>query len=138
MSANEALNSFLAAIAELDYDSIPGGVDDLVGDRSWMRQYCSEYGTHKTMYNILQLIHTSQGFYQRGDPTNPLSIETSFRSLERFQQQCNSAFPTKLPPAPQVEHINKYGGWLMNVSNVFFTNGECTSIIRYSPCLWMC
>ena len=69
------------------------------------------------------------GFYQRGDPTNPLSIETSFRSLERFQQQCNTAFPEGIPPAPAVEHINKYGGWNMTPSNVFFTNGECT----YSP-----
>ncbi|KAK7689248.1 hypothetical protein QCA50_007939 [Cerrena zonata] len=107
ISINDTLDAFLAAITELDYDSIPGDADDPITDRSWMRQYCSEYG-----------------FYQRGDPNNPLSIETSFRSLERFQQQCNSAFPTRLPPTPQVGHVNKYGGWLMNVSNVFFTNGE--------------
>ena len=68
---------------------------------------------------------TSAGFYQRGDPDNPLSIETSFRSLERFQQQCNETFPWA-PASPQVEHINKYGGWNMTPSNVLFTNGECT------------
>lgn len=38
-----AFEAFLTAIAELDYDSIPF-TDDPVGDRSWMWQYCSEYG----------------------------------------------------------------------------------------------
>ncbi|EPQ56217.1 peptidase S28 [Gloeophyllum trabeum ATCC 11539] len=102
-----AFDAFLAGLAETDYDSIPGNPDDPVQDRSWMWQYCSEYG-----------------FYQRGDPTNPLSIETAFRSLELFQQQCDAAFPEGLPVSPQVENINKYGGWEMNPSNVFWTNGE--------------
>ncbi|KAJ7623506.1 peptidase S28 [Roridomyces roridus] len=101
-----AFDAFLVALAELDYDSIPGNADDPVQDLSWMRQYCSEYG-----------------FYQRGDPTNPLSIETSFLSLELFQQQCNEAFPD-LPSSPQVQHINKYGGWNMTPSNIMFANGE--------------
>lgn len=39
-----AFESFLTALAEIDYDSIPGGADDPVADRSWMWQYCSEYG----------------------------------------------------------------------------------------------
>lgn len=39
-----AFNAFLIALAELDYDSIPGNADDPVQDLSWMRQYCSEYG----------------------------------------------------------------------------------------------
>ncbi|RPD58936.1 peptidase S28 [Lentinus tigrinus ALCF2SS1-6] len=104
---DSALEAFLTAIKEVNYDAIPGNADDPVQDRSWMWQYCSEYG-----------------FYQRGDRSNPLSIETSFRSLERFQQQCNDAFPSGLPPAPAVENINKYGGWNMTPSNVFFTNGE--------------
>ncbi|KAF8999273.1 serine carboxypeptidase S28-domain-containing protein [Cyathus striatus] len=99
--------AFLVALAEIDYDSIPGDPDDPVQDRSWMWQYCSEYG-----------------FYQRGDPKNPLSIETSFLSLELFQQQCNSTFPKSLPPSPDVDHVNKYGGWHMNPSNVMFSNGE--------------
>ncbi|KAF8959584.1 peptidase S28 [Flammula alnicola] len=101
------LKAFLTAIAELDYDSIPGTPDDPVQDRSWMWQYCSEYG-----------------FYQRGDPNNLLSIETSFLSLELFQQQCNEAFPQGLPSSPQVGNVNKYGGWNMNPSNVMFANGE--------------
>ncbi|KAF7301782.1 Peptidase S28 [Mycena indigotica] len=103
---SKALDAFLVAIGELDYDSIPGNADDPVQDMSWMRQYCSEYG-----------------FYQRGDPQNPLSIETSFLSLELFQQQCAETFPD-LPASPQVQKVNKYGGWHMNPSNVLFTNGE--------------
>ncbi|TBU30170.1 serine carboxypeptidase S28-domain-containing protein [Dichomitus squalens] len=102
-----ALNAFLTGIKQVNYAAIPGNADDPVQDRSWMWQYCSEWG-----------------FYQRGDPDNPLSIETSFRSLERFQEECNTAFPEGLPSAPAVAHINKYGGWNMTPSNVLFTNGE--------------
>ncbi|CDO68396.1 hypothetical protein BN946_scf184815.g43 [Trametes cinnabarina] len=102
-----ALDAFLTAIQEVNYDAIPGNPDDPVQDRSWMWQYCSEYG-----------------FYQRGDPNNPWSIETSFRSLELFQAECNSAFPRGLPPSPAVQNVNKYGGWNMTPSNVLFTNGE--------------
>ena len=42
--ADAALDAFLAAVAQLDYDAIPGGTDDPVADRSWMWQYCSEWG----------------------------------------------------------------------------------------------
>ncbi|THU93213.1 peptidase S28 [Dendrothele bispora CBS 962.96] len=103
---DQTFDAFLVALAELDYDSIPSQ-DDPATDRAWMRQYCSEYG-----------------FYQRGDPNNPLSIETSFLSLNLFQQQCNETFADHLPTWPQVGNLNKYGGWEMNVSNVLFTNGE--------------
>ncbi len=41
--AQVAFEAFLKALAELDYDSIPF-TDDPVQDRSWMWQYCSEYG----------------------------------------------------------------------------------------------
>jgi hypothetical protein len=94
-------------IAELDYASIPFN-DDPVADMSWMWQYCSEYG-----------------FYQRGDPSNPKNIETSFLSLDLFQDQCNQTFGIGLPTSPQVEHVNKYGGWNMQPSNTMWTNGEC-------------
>ncbi|KLO08900.1 peptidase S28 [Schizopora paradoxa] len=103
----DAFDAFLVALGELDYDSIPGDPDDPVTDMSWMWQYCSEYG-----------------FYQRGDPANPLSIETSFLSLELFQAQCNETFPEGLPASPAVGNVNKYGGWNMTPSNVLFTNGE--------------
>lgn len=101
-----AFQSFLKGIAELDYDSIPFQ-DDPAGDLSWMWQYCSEYG-----------------FYQRGDPSNTKNIETTFLSLELFQMQCNETFGEALPTSPQVEHVNKYGGWNMQPSNIMWTNGE--------------
>ncbi|KAF9450697.1 hypothetical protein P691DRAFT_440039 [Macrolepiota fuliginosa MF-IS2] len=101
-----AFTAFLTAISELDYDSVPF-TDDPAGDRSWMWQYCSEYG-----------------FYQRGDRNNPLSIQTAFQSLDLFQQQCNETFPEMLPASPQTQKVNKYGGWNMNPSNVMFANGE--------------
>ena len=44
LGVDAAFNAFLTGIAELDYDSIPGDPDDPVTDRSWMWQYCSEYG----------------------------------------------------------------------------------------------
>lgn len=79
------------------------------------------------------------GFYQRGDPSNPLSIETSFRSLELFQSECNEVFPEGLPPSPAVDHVNKYGGWLMTPSNVLFANGECEKGIHdYSSPAYAC
>ncbi|KZV63333.1 peptidase S28 [Peniophora sp. CONT] len=106
MPVEDVFEAFLTAIEQVDYDDITGSPDDPVTDLSWMRQYCSEYG-----------------FYQRGDPSNPLSIETSFESLELFQAQCNETFPDLNGP-PAVDHILKYGGWNMNPSNVLFTNGE--------------
>lgn len=129
-----AFHAFLTAISELDYDSIPGSPDDPVQDRSWMWQYCSEYGENRLkMGNLrIRLLNACPGFYQRGDPTNPLSIETSFLSLDLFQQQCNQTFPDGLPPSPQVANVNKYGGWDMNPSNVMFTNGECSFSFRSS------
>ena len=39
-----ALDAFLTAIVEVNYDAIPGNPDDAVTDMSWMWQYCSEYG----------------------------------------------------------------------------------------------
>lgn len=78
------------------------------------------------------LLRISIGYYQRGDPNDPLSIETSFLSLEVFQQQCNEAFKDHLPSWPQVQNINKYGGWDMQPSNVLFTNGECESMFLSS------
>ncbi|KAJ8695620.1 hypothetical protein PTI98_008204 [Pleurotus ostreatus] len=47
-----AFRAFLVAITQLDYDSIPRGADDPVTDRSWMWQYCSEYGRLSTMMSL--------------------------------------------------------------------------------------
>jgi len=43
---DSVFKAFLTAISEIDYDSIPGNADDPVQDRSWMWQYCSEYGMY--------------------------------------------------------------------------------------------
>ena len=123
-----SFKAFTIALAELDYDSIPGDPDDPVQDMSWMWQYCSEYGESSLILTASWSSYTDfglKGFYQRGDSDNPLSIETSFLSLELFQSQCNETFPEGLPASPAVDHVNKYGGWLMTPSNVLFTNGEC-------------
>lgn len=98
--------AFLTGIAQIDYDSIPTS-DDPIQDMSWMWQYCSEYG-----------------YYQRGNPSNPHTIESKFTSLELFQDNCNKAFPVGLPPSPNVTEPNKYGGWHINPSNIMFSSGE--------------
>lgn len=77
------------------------------------------------------------GFYQRGDPNNALSIETSFLSLDLFQEQCNQTFGEGLPASPQVQNVNKYGGWNMNPSNVMFSNGECECTC-HTPLITVC
>jgi hypothetical protein len=40
-----AFRAFLTGLAETNYDALQGDPDDPVQDRSWMWQYCSEYGT---------------------------------------------------------------------------------------------
>lgn len=94
-----ALDAFLTGIVQINYDAIPGEIirtDDPVTDMSWMWQYCSEYGA-SPIASASRKIPRAQpglncdssvlplGFYQRGDPDNPLSIETAFRSLGLFQ-----------------------------------------------------
>ncbi|KAF2239202.1 hypothetical protein EV356DRAFT_528482 [Viridothelium virens] len=110
-----AWKSFLTGIAQIDYDSIPysGDQDE---NNSWMWQYCSEYG-----------------FYQRGNPENPHTIESQFISLALFQSQCNETFPEGLPPSPNVAAPNKYGGWNINPSNIMFASGEYDPWRAYSP-----
>ncbi|KAK5123862.1 hypothetical protein LTR85_002058 [Meristemomyces frigidus] len=110
-----AWNAFLVGIAEIDYDSVPY-TDDPIQDYSWMWQYCSEYG-----------------YYQRGNPDNPHTIESRFISLEYFQANCNATFPVGLPPSPNVRQPNKYGGWNINPSNIMFTSGEYDPWRALSP-----
>ena len=50
LGVEAAFDSFLTGIIEIDYDSIPGTADDAVQDRSWMWQYCSEYGKPSALY----------------------------------------------------------------------------------------
>lgn len=44
-----ALDAFLTAIKTVNYAAIPGNADDPVQDRSWMWQYCSEYGEYSRL-----------------------------------------------------------------------------------------
>lgn len=110
-----AWQAFLTGIAEIDYDSIPYH-DDPIQDMSWMWQYCDEYG-----------------YFQRGDPSNPHTIQSSFTSLSLFQASCNSTFPVGLPPSPNVSIPNKYGGWHINPANIMFSSGEYDPWRSLSP-----
>ena len=73
------------------------------------------------------------GFYQRGNPQNPHTIESEFISLALFQSQCNETFPQGLPLSPNVAASNKYGGWYINPSNTMFASGEYDPWRAYSP-----
>ena len=50
-----AFQAFLTAISEVDYNAIRGTPDDPVQDRSWMRQYCTEYGM-STVISVLTFL----------------------------------------------------------------------------------
>ncbi|MCJ1238530.1 hypothetical protein MMC14_006520 [Varicellaria rhodocarpa] len=114
-----AWSAFLTALATIDYDSLPS-TDDPIQDTSWMWQYCSEYG-----------------YYQRGNPSNPHTVESRFLSLDLFQSACNDTFPDDagdlLPPTPNVAVPNKYGGWAINPSNTMFASGEFDPWRSLSP-----
>lgn len=110
-----AWHAFLVGIAEIDYNSVPYN-DDPIQDYSWMWQYCSEYG-----------------YYQRGNPDNPHTIESRFISIDSFQASCNNTFPSGLPPSPNIEAANKYGGWHINPSNIMFSSGEYDPWRALSP-----
>ncbi|KAL9109972.1 MAG: hypothetical protein Q9227_005495 [Pyrenula ochraceoflavens] len=109
-----AWQAFLTALAQIDYDSIPGS-DDPIAAASWTWQYCSEYG-----------------FYQRGNPENPHTIQSRFISIDAIQANCNETFPYA-PSSPEVSKPNKYGGWQINPSNVMFSSGEFDPWRTYSP-----
>ena len=75
---------------------------------SWMWQYCSEFG-----------------YYQVADPNNPVNIVSTYYTLAEQQAWCDQMFNNANPRQPNVTTVNKYGGWDMSPSNVFFSNGEC-------------
>lgn len=111
-----AWKAFLTGIAAIDYDSIQNNGIDLIAGYSWMWQYCSEYG-----------------YYQRGNPENPHTIESRFISLQNFQSQCDETFTEGLPSSPNVSEPNKYGGWNINPSNTMFSSGEYDPWRALSP-----
>lgn len=112
-----AWHAFLVALAEMDNDAIESPtLDDQVGSHSWKYQYCSEYG-----------------YYLRGNPENPHTIQSQFISLDYRQAKCNNSFPGLLPPSPNVTAPNVYGGWRMQPSNTMFTTGQYDPWRAYSP-----
>ncbi|KAI3397057.1 hypothetical protein diail_11293 [Diaporthe ilicicola] len=116
-NVSTAWNAFLVALVELNYDEIESvSPEDPVQGYSWTYQYCSEYG-----------------YYQRGNPDNEHTIESQFISIDYFQYSCNSVFPGLLPPTPNVEASNRYGGWLMQPSNTMMTGGQYDPWRALSP-----
>ena len=66
------------------------------------------------------------GFFQVANPHNNRSIQSQFLSLDAQQQTCLDSFPEgAVPPKPNVDALLKaYGGWDMNPTHVYFTNGQ--------------
>jgi hypothetical protein len=56
-----------------------------------------------------------------------VNIETTYYTLAEQQAWCDRLFSNMNPSQPNVTAVNKYGGWDMSPSNVFFSNGECES-----------
>lgn len=105
-NVSTAWNAFLVALQETDYDEIESDTD-LVGDAGYTWQWCAEWG-----------------FYPRGNPDNPHTIESQFISIEFWQSICDETFPGLVPPSPDVSITNQYGGWNMQPSNIMWTTGE--------------
>lgn len=123
----------MTAIAEVDYNAVLGGNNDSditdavrlsslyrfhtprteltrLSQYSWTWQYCSEFG-----------------FYQVADLNNPVNIVSTYYTLAEQQDWCNQMLNNTNPRQPNVTAVDKYGGWDMSPSNVFFSNGECES-----------
>jgi len=106
---NTTFDAFMTAIAEVDYDTVFGGNNDtdITDTYSWTWQYCSEFG-----------------YYQVADPNNPVNIVPTYISLAEQQAWCDQMFNNMNPRQPNVTAVDKYGGWNMSPSNIFFSNGE--------------
>jgi hypothetical protein len=64
------------------------------------------------------------GFFQVADRNDSASIVSQGDTLAAEQASCNNEFPGMLPSSPRVGDILKYGGWKMNPTQTFFSNGE--------------
>ena len=56
-----------------------------------------------------------------------MNIETTYYSLAEEQASCDQLFARTNRSQPNITAVNKYGGWNMSPSNIFFSNGECWS-----------
>lgn len=113
-----AWNAFLVALKETNYDAGSGSDDDPVSTVSYAWQFCTEFG-----------------FFQRGNPDNPHTIQSQFIDFEDVQLYCNETIgdPSLLPPTPNVSAVNQYGGWLMQPSNIMWTSGQLDPWRSFSP-----
>ncbi|KAF9651937.1 peptidase S28 [Thelephora ganbajun] len=107
-----ALDAFLIGISETDPNTFaiasPPVTDD-ADTLAWHYQYCTEFG-----------------FFQGANPHNNRSIQSQFLTQADIEQDCLGSFPAgAVPPEPRVKVLNDaYGGWYMNPTHVFFTNGQ--------------
>jgi len=62
-----------------------------------------------------------------------VNIESTYYTLGEQQAWCDQVFNNVNPRQPNVTAVNKYGGWNMRPSNVFFSNGECEPLMSSPP-----
>jgi hypothetical protein len=62
------------------------------------------------------------------NPDPKKSIISKFVSIEERKKSVELYYPNvNFPSEPAIDHLNKYGGWKMNPSRVFWSNGERAS-----------
>jgi len=96
----------LSAAVELGTDSTQTADTASDASTSWLYSVCSEFG-----------------FFQITD-SKQKSFISSLVTLDSKFEMCKSTFKDFVPTRPVVDHVNKYGGWDMNPSRVFFSAGE--------------
>ncbi|CUS09404.1 unnamed protein product [Tuber aestivum] len=75
---------------------------------SWVYQTCVEFGG-----------------YQTANVSRPTNLLPKFETLENDLKDCKGWFGNAVAGGPNLDPINKkYGGWNMNPSNVFWSDGE--------------
>ncbi|RPB05121.1 hypothetical protein L873DRAFT_1663682 [Choiromyces venosus 120613-1] len=75
---------------------------------SWVYQTCAEFGA-----------------YQIANVSRPTNLLPKFETLENELKDCKGWFGDAVAGGPNLDPINKkYGGWNMNPSNVFWSDGE--------------
>jgi hypothetical protein len=92
------------------YAAAPQAANPDTGDqdrKSWDWQYCTEFG-----------------FFQVSSPGSLFNIQSTFIDVEAVQRLCSKRFPGIVTALPKVDVPNRYGGWNINPSRVFFTDGE--------------
>ena len=128
---NSTFNAFMVAIAEIDKSTL---FDNSQDTSDTVCLLLSVIPSEMDLSNSLQLSWTWQycsqfGFYQVADPNNPVNIESTYNTIAAQQTWCDQTFNNMDPRQPNVTTVDQYGGWNMSPSNVFFSNGQCRSLI---------